>query len=95
MEYNSNLSNNNEHVRKGYIDYKRYVRNKLLNYSDKFINLFDYNPTNINKDDIIKYRQELRDYLNILENIDDYDILYSCNLPIAPYDVNIDELLKP
>jgi len=90
-------SNFNKDVKKGYIDYKRYVRNKLLEYSDKYVIFNDYNPTNINinKDDVIIYRQELRDYLNILEKIDDYNVLYSCNYPIAPYSINMEELLKP
>ena len=90
-----NSSNFNEDVKRGYIDYKRYVRNKLLDYSDKYVVFNDYNPTNINKDDVITYRQELRDYLNILEKIDDYNLLYSCNYPIAPYSINMEELIRP
>tara|TARA_Y100000385_G_scaffold274130_1_gene316857 strand:- start:187 stop:465 length:279 start_codon:yes stop_codon:yes gene_type:complete len=90
-----NSSNFNEDVKRGYIDYKRYVRNKLLEYSDKYVVFNDYNPTNINKDDVITYRQELRDYLNILEQIDDYYLLYSCNYPIAPYSINMEELIRP
>jgi len=90
-----NNSNYNEDVKKGYIEYKRYVRNKLLEYSDKYVVFNDYNPININKDDVIIYRQKLRNYLNILEQIDDYSLLYSCNYPIAPYDINLEELIRP
>lgn len=92
---NSIISNtsNHEPVMKSYRDYKRIQRDILLTHTDKFF-LSDILKDPVKQQQITDYKETLRNYCNILNKIEDPQTLYSCNLPIPPFNLKLPKGVK-
>lgn len=90
-----NTSNtiNHEPIMKSYIEYKRILRDVLLTQTDKYF-IADILKDPVKQQQITEYRETLRNYCNILEKIQDPFTLYSCNLPIPPFNIKLQESVK-
>lgn len=82
---NFNINNMPLDVKKAYINNLRQLRNKFLNDTDKYI-LNDFPITDDKKNEIIKYRKDLRDFMNLdivkIENLNDDIMNYFPKKPL-------------
>lgn len=82
---NFNINNMPLDVKKAYINNLRQLRNKFLNDTDKYL-LNDFPITDDKKNEIIKYRKDLRDFMNLdivkIENLNDDIMNYFPKKPL-------------
>lgn len=82
---NFNINNMPLDVKKAYINNLRLLRNKFLNDTDKYL-LNDFPITDDKKNEIIKYRKDLRDFMNLdivkIENLNDNIMNYFPKKPL-------------
>lgn len=82
---NFNISDMPLDVKKAYINNLRQLRNKFLNDTDKYL-LNDFPITDDKKNEIIKYRKDLRDFMNLdiikIENLKDDIMNYFPKKPL-------------
>jgi predicted TIM-barrel fold metal-dependent hydrolase len=82
---NINLKDMPNKLKEAYINSLRERRNKLLDETDKYM-ITDFPISEENKNIIMKYRQELRDFMNLdivkIENLSDKTMEY---FPKKPY----------
>lgn len=88
--YNISNTPNHEPIMKSYKDYKRIQRDVLLAQTDKYF-IIDILKDPIKQQQITDYKETLRNYCNILDKIKDPHVLYSCNLPVPPFNINLPE----
>ncbi len=82
---NFNINNMPLDVKNAYINNLRQLRNKFLNDTDKYI-LNDFPITDDKRNEIIKYRKELREFMNLdivkIENLNDDIMNYFPKKPL-------------